>query len=131
MEESECIYHSPAFLKKAEEASKKQGRYLMFGTYTLLGLKRTCNDVLSKKLREGHLGDDVAAVEELNSQTSRGSQFRFLNRYDVLSILYASLKDEVDKIDNTPFKDLPLLTNVEWSHPEVKRRLLWRLENNI
>jgi hypothetical protein len=131
MDESGCIHTSPARLRKAVEASKKQGRYLMFGSYTLFGLRRAFEDVRSKKLRDGYLIDDAEAVEELESNRASGSQVHFLNRYDLLGILYAELKDEIDRIDRTPFNDLALLISVEWSHPEVMRRLMWRLENNI
>ena len=88
-------------------------------------------DVLSKKFHEGHLVEDVAAVEDLESNKTSGTQIRFMNRYDLLTVIYIVLKDEIDKIDHTPYNDLALLINDEWSHPEVKRRLMWRLENNV
>jgi len=65
--------------------------------------------------------------QERNGHESQGSQFRFLNRLDLLNIIYGYLMPEIKRIDETPLDDLPTLINVEWSCSKLTARVNWRL----
>jgi hypothetical protein len=62
---------------------------------------------------------EVQADLKYNPQSSG---MYFLNRGDLLNIIYTILSPEIILIDNYPVDKLPLLINHPWSIPELKTR---------
>lgn len=92
-----------------------------------------------RNLIEEHFGKLPHSIyDEIDEQDvrrggaeTRGSQMHFLNRYDLLRIIYSLKTSEINRIDNTPIEDVPLLLNEQWSCPQLTERVKWRLANGI
>jgi hypothetical protein len=60
----------------------------------------------------------------------RSDHFEDLTREALLKLIYAILAPELERIDNAPVNDLPLLINETWSCPQLTERVKWRLSND-
>lgn len=100
--------------------------YKMFDALTNFELWRLAlklNDTLPENLRT-----EIWA-QERKGHESRGSQFKFLNRLDLLNIIYGYIKEEIRYIDEAPLNKVPLLLfNNDWSVPQLKERLSRRMK---
>jgi hypothetical protein len=115
--------------KRAQEKSILLGRYIMFGGYDRTDLSRALKDILPLKLDTQRLGE-VIVLEELIKEKSK-SVLSTLSRSDLYFLLYALLLPEIRKIDDAPLNKLPKMVNEQWSHPELRNRLLWRIEHKV
>lgn len=93
-----------------------------FSNFELRRLARDLVDTIPENLRT-----EIWA-QERKGHESHGTQFRFLNRLDLLYIIYGYLKEEIKRIDETPLDQVPLLINEKWSCPLLKERVLRRLK---
>jgi hypothetical protein len=97
----------------------------MFKERTNFELRHLALDLLNKKI------PDPLYNEIFKHEKGRGSdstQFKRLNKTDLLKIIYISLLPEITRIDTSPLEEVPLLLNEEWSVPELKERVRRRLE---
>jgi len=99
----------------------------LFSYYTNKKLIELLHNIPRKKC-EGYLWDEIYAHE---TRPSKESQFKFLNKLDLVKTLYACLIDEIKEIDDTPLEDVPKLLNREWSIPELKDRVNFRMKEGI
>jgi hypothetical protein len=98
--------------------------YKMFDGLSNKELRMLIVDVRSKVLK-GLL--EEVFDQERSGHASRESQYKFLNRLDLLYIIYGLLAPEIRLIDETPMDDVPLLINHEWSCPQLTERVKRRL----
>jgi hypothetical protein len=103
--------------------------YKMFDACTNADLRQIIGDVQRKKIYS-KLWEEVDE-QERKGKRSRDSQMTYLNRCDLLLILYGMLVEEITRIDDTPLEDLPTLINEDWSCPQLLERIKWRLSNAI
>jgi hypothetical protein len=97
------------------------------------------NDQLLKKIGtifSERIGDnsDNTLFEEINTDPknlSSSSGMKFLNRRDLLQLLYTILYPEIILIDTTPVEDIPKLINYPWSITELKTRYENRMRGDL
>jgi hypothetical protein len=59
----------------------------------------------------------------------RESQFKFLNRSDLLDIIYMAIIDEIKVIDEAPYEKLDALKYRQWSCPQLVERIEHRIKS--
>jgi hypothetical protein len=103
----------------------------MFQHYTNIQLRK-----LIKTISHNRIGDNTnnplfneTRLDPKNSSCSSGMWF--LNRGDLLELLYTILYPEIILIDNTPAENLALYINYPWSIPELKTRYNNRMRGDI
>jgi hypothetical protein len=103
----------------------------MFQHLTNAQLKTRIRDIFSRRIEDN---SDNTLFEELNMDTktiSSSSGMSFLNRRDLLKLLYTIIYPEIILIDNTPAENLALYINYPWSIPELKTRYNNRLRGDL
>lgn len=106
----------------------EEDKCLLFKKMTNLELYYIIRNLETKLPR--YLIQELRDQKEKGGKRSHGNQYHFLNRADRLMIIYMALAPEMQRIDSAPMDQLPLLINEEWSCPQMKERVLWRLRNN-
>jgi hypothetical protein len=99
--------------------------YKMFDALTNYDLKNLIQD-FRNKLFSDTIKDEIWEQQRPGHQR-RESQYRFLNRMDLLIIIYGFIKEEIKRIDEAPLDQVPLLINEEWPCPQLTERVKRRL----
>ena len=106
--------------------------FKMFGHLSNRQLIELMDNILYHKIKDAKPND--ALLLELfdhDPGKSKSSQYRHLNKLDILKIIYVVILPEILRIDSTPLDQLPLLINETWTCKELENRLKWRLINGI
>ena len=74
-------------------------------------LRHLIDNLFQKRVPTPFIDEMILAAKAKKRKKTRGSQMRFLNREDLLAIVYNIVAPEVTEIDNCPEHDLPKLIN--------------------
>jgi len=129
---AEIIAHRKARSKRRSDERKEvlktpPKHYMMFIDCSHKDLVNLLHKLIEKKLSSNMLDEIDEQGIRVGGPEIRTVLFYELTRDDLLKVIYSLIADEIRKIDEASMEDLPLLINEEWSCPQLKERLLYRL----
>lgn len=100
-------------------------KYMMFGGISNQDLISLLRSLIRLKLNT-HT-DAFVELDQHEHPRTKGSQFRFLNRSDLLELIYSILIAEIKLIDETPYDKLEALRHRLWSCSQLVDRIEYRI----
>ena len=83
-------------------------------------------------IRRNKLNTHESIYKEIELQEHkkvRESQFKFLNRSDLLDLIYMAIIDEIKLIDETPYEKLDAIRYRQWSCSQLVERIEHRIKS--
>jgi len=105
--------------------------YVMFGEKDNYDLRQLLYGLINMRLGDSSNDKDLSnEVYDHEKRMSDSSQFKRLNRGDLVSLIYSIIYPEIMLIDTCSKDDLPMLMNKKWSCPELEERLKRRMRGD-
>lgn len=103
----------------------------MFQNKTNSQLRNIIGALFSNRIEDNNSNSLFDEINNDPKSMSSSSGMSFLNRRDLLQLLYTILYPEIILIDSTPVEDLPKLINYTWSIMELKTRYENRMRGDL
>jgi hypothetical protein len=103
----------------------------MFKNKNNTQLKGILNALFTDRIEDNYSNTFFDEINNDPKSMSSSSGMTFLNRRDLLKLLYTTLYPELILIDNTPVENLALLINYPWSIQELKTRYENRMRGDL
>lgn len=103
----------------------------MFQNKTNSQLRNIIGALFSNRIEDNNSNSLFDEINNDPKSMSSSSGMSFLNRRDLLQLLYTILYPEIILIDSTPVEDLPKLINYTWSITELKTRYENRMRGDL
>ena len=112
----------------AEELKAKSDMCLefqMFKGRTIPELRDILRNILNSKLRSVSTISVELALQQ--HPKVKSCQWRFLNRTDLLELIYGLIAPEIEMIDTSPIYKLEGLKKQNWTCPQLVDRISYRI----